>query len=367
MNIENIINEFQSSLPIEEAFCPPSSWYTNQEFYEAEKQLLLNEWQFVGASSKLVEAGDYFTGKFLNKPYIVVRDENKKLKAFLNICSHHGTCVARGTGNTKKFVCPYHGWTYNLSGEFKYRKQMGEIRNLEQRNLNLKEIPCDEFGPLVALNFNMQTTSEPPSKRFASLLTRLNDSGWGELEHVKTITYTIPCNWKVFVDNYLDGGYHVPHMHKGLTGQLDVQSYHSEVYEDYSVQTCGVAKKEKKVEGVDFQERLSSAPIYAWMFPNFMINRYGDWVDTNLVIPRSTGECDVVFEYFVSKDKAQDKDFLDKSFVASDKVQEEDIEVCKMVQDGLDSGSYNQGIYAPAFEKPMYQFHQKLSEQLKQL
>ena len=71
------------------------------------------------------------------------------------------------------------------------------------------------------------------------------------------------CNWKVFVDNYLDGGYHVDHLHPGLTSNLDLTSYRTKVAPLYSIQ---------EVEGLG-DRRVGQSALYVYMYPNLMINR----------------------------------------------------------------------------------------------
>ena len=101
---------------------------------------------------------------------------------------------------------------------------------------------------------------------------------WMEMEtpsFVARRVYELDCNWKVFVDNYLDGGYHVPHMHKGLNAKLESSEYASRLGDIYSVQSCPAAG----------DDRLGERAHYLWVYPNFMANRYGRWMDTNLVLP----------------------------------------------------------------------------------
>jgi choline monooxygenase len=87
-----------------------------------------------------------------------------------------------------------------------------------------------------------------------------------------------------------------------------------------------------------------------------MINRYGDWMDTNLAVPLGPNKTCIIFDYF----HITSPENVETSLKASDKVQKEDMEICDMVQEGLNSGVYIQGVYAPQFEKPMYHFHKLL-------
>ena len=87
-----------------------------------------------------------FRSLFMGWPYLVTKTEHGELQAFYNVCSHHGTCVASGEGRAKQFVCPYHGWTYGLTGELKKAPRAGAMQSLQSRNLNLKGLPVDKNG-----------------------------------------------------------------------------------------------------------------------------------------------------------------------------------------------------------------------------
>ena len=172
--------------------------------------------------------------------------------------------------------------------------------------------------------------------------------------------YELDCNWKVFVDNYLDGGYHVPVLHEALAGQLDLSEYRSELFERWNLQSCpGAAVR----EGGDLAERLGEAALYAWVHPNVMLNRYGPVLDTNVVLPLGHDRCLVAIDYWF-EEGSDSQDFVDRCLEASDRVQREDVEICASVQRGLRSSAYDRGRYAPAFEAPMLHFHRLLAEDL---
>ena len=150
------------------------------------------------------------------------------------------------------------------------------------------------------------------------------------------------------MDNYLDGGYHVPHMHPGLSENLDLNSYTTTLGDHWSMQACGGQE----------DERVGDQADYAWVYPNFMLDRYGPWLNTIHVIPTGVDQCLTTIDYYF--DGIPESSVLEASLAQSDQVQQEDIAICKMVQTGLGSGVYDQGIYAPRFEGSMFQFHQYL-------
>src|SRR5581483_8055003 len=99
---------------------------------------------------------------------------------------------------------------------------------------------------------------------------------------------------KVYVDNYLDGGYHVHTVHPGLADDLDYAHYRTEVHGHTSVQTSPLRPAEGAVGSV----RGGDLAQYWWVFPNFMLNLYRGVMDTNLVLPLGPERCRVVFDFF---------------------------------------------------------------------
>jgi len=360
--LEKCLNQFNPDLPLQEAFTPPASWYTQADFLKLEGDRVFNSsWLFAGRADQAANPGDYFTGTILNRPYVVTRNEEHELQAFYNVCSHHGTCVARGAGKTEQLVCPYHGWTYSLSGKLNKAPKAGDIKQRMAMGLNLKPICVQNWGPFIFIRFAREGVSlEDQLKGFHEQFPM---KMLENLDFVHRQSYEIPCNWKVFVDNYLDGGYHVPFMHKGLSAQLNLNSYRTEMGEWWSLQSCGSSSDEGTDHEDDFRERLGDRALYAWIYPHFMINRYGKWMDVNIVLPINENRCLTLFDYYYDGEIQEEE--LSRALKASDRVQQEDMDICNMVQTGLNSGAYNKGIYAPRFEAPMYHFHRLLLKSLR--
>ena len=170
INLAEEIRRFQAEDPIESAATPPASWYTSEQFLDLEKDSLFRkQWIFVGRQDQLQQPGDYFSGTFLGWPYVVVLDDEQVPRAFYNICSHHGTCVATGEGSAEQFVCPYHGWTYDRQGKLTSAPLAGALESLKERNLDLKPITVSRWGPFLALHFGTPATPLQASTRTTSV------------------------------------------------------------------------------------------------------------------------------------------------------------------------------------------------------
>jgi choline monooxygenase len=162
--------------------------------------------------------------------------------------------------------------------------------------------------------------------------------------------YFVDCNWKVFVDNYLDGGYHVPYLHHDLDSMLDYTTYTIENGERHCLQASAHATRGRA--------------LYYWVYPNFMINWYGTAMDTNLVVPRGVDRTEVIFDfYFADVSDAARADNL-ASMAASEQIQDEDVAICVSVQRGLRSRAYTTGRLSPRREAGEHLFHRLVHRDL---
>lgn len=358
--LDDQLNGFDPTVPIEAAWLPPSSWYTERAVFEVERDTVFkNGWLIAARDDQLREPGSFVAGRVANEPYVVARGDDGQLRAFYNVCRHHAAQVMIGEGTTDTFVCPYHGWTYALDGRLVSAPELGGVQDFDRECFGLKPMHVEQWGPFVFIS--MADTPPPLADNLTELLSRLTAMNTSSLRFIERRSYTIKCNWKVYVDNYLDGGYHVAYAHKGLASQLDLSSYRTEIFDRYSIQS-GAGGGDGG--GADFTERIGSSVLYAWVYPNFMINRYGQIMDTNWVLPRGHDETEVVFDYYFADGHGDDEDFVARSLEASDVVQQEDVTICESVQRGLESSSYDKGRYSVKREMGEYHFHQLLAADL---
>src|SRR5262249_49560819 len=171
--------------------------------------------------------------------------------------------------------------------------------------------------------------------------------------------YELACNWKVFIDNYLDGGYHINTVHPTLAGALDYSQYRTELFKHSSVQRSPLKASD---DAALSKVRTGDEAQYWWVFPNFIVNLYQGVMDTNLVLPLGPARCRVIFDFYFAADKSAD--FIAQSIAVADQVQREDIGISEDVQRGLASRSYNTGRFSVRREAGGYHFHQLLARAL---
>lgn len=347
MNRDSLL--FDPDVPLARAETPPKEWYRDPAILEAERERVFSSrWLYVARADMLEAPGSYVSALLGDDPIVVTRDLDGTLHALANSCRHHGTRVAEGCGKVHALTCPYHGWTYGLDGRLLRAPDAGGI-HMDRAAMALPRLSVDTFGPLIFCRDGDEGPSL--SDYLGPIAARL-----GPLETLRFYErriYPIECNWKVYSDNYLDGGYHIAHLHRGLADQLALDSYRTELLPNGSIQTCG---------GDD--ARIGAAATYAYVYPNLMLNRYGRCFDINLVRPTGPETCEVVFDWYFESGAGDDPLDRAASVAQSEQVQREDIDVSKKVQEGLRSRFYQRGRYAPACEAGMHQFHSMLARDL---
>jgi choline monooxygenase len=363
------VEAFDPLVPIERAWTPPSAWYTSDAIATLERaSVFRHSWQPVARREQLAEPTSYVAGCLAGEPYVVVRDREGTLRAFYNTCRHKGREVVMGEGRADQLVCGYHAWRYDLDGSLKSAPRMAGIEAFDRQAMSLVPLRVEIWGPWVFINHDPDAA--PLVTSIAGLDAELKRGGWGALRFAGKRSWTIACNWKVYVDNYLDGGYHIAHMHPTLDAQLDMTQYRTECFDRHSVQTCPPARAADERIAFSADARIGALAIYAWLYPNFMLNRYGPCLDSNHVVPLDAGHCRVDYEfYFIDgADDASGTDsrfhgraFTRDSIAQSDVTQREDIDICESVQRGLASSSYERGRYAPRVEVGEHHFHRLLA------
>ncbi|MBS0224064.1 MAG: aromatic ring-hydroxylating dioxygenase subunit alpha [Proteobacteria bacterium] len=197
--------------PVDEAETLPTTSYYSEEFYKAEvDKLFMKVWNFVGRDDCVPKPGDYFTIDFAGVPIILTRDQSNRVRAFANTCRHRGCQIVEGSGNSKALVCPYHGWTYGLSGELLAAPEMQLTKNFDRGDYGLKPIRLETWEGFLFVNFDPAAGSL--MEYLGDLPERLRSYNFADMKMTRRKEYMLACNWKIYVENAMEA-YHVPMVH----------------------------------------------------------------------------------------------------------------------------------------------------------
>jgi len=353
------VNRISNSLidgAVERAFTLPSEYYVDPGYLEQEKQRLFwKTWQVIGYREQVAKPGDFFTFDLLGEPLLVVRGNDGALRGFYNVCRHRAGPPADGCGSRKVFRCGYHGWTYGLDGQLLNAPEMEGVCDLDSRQFALRPIHVDEWAGLVFVN--LEPKADPLLAELRELPEQTAKFGLDKMRFYKRNDYLMECNWKVYIDNYLEG-YHLPSVHPSLNRELDYSQYATTTFARHSLQFSPIRGPENEAS-VQRRYRQSQGDLsaeYFWVFPNWMLNCYPDNMSLNIVLPLGVERAVAIFLWFFPE-PVLTTDAPETTFRFSDEIQLEDGHICEVVHRNLKSRSYDRGRYSAKLEKGVHHFH----------
>jgi choline monooxygenase len=366
LSLKQIIDSYDPNASLDRAFTIPATWYTSEELYQLElKSVFAYSWQMVARIDQVSKPGQYATADIAGEPIVVVRGNDNILRGFFNVCRHHAAAVmTEAEGTAPQLRCPYHGWTYSLSGELKGTPDFAGVCDFDRSQNGLLPVATAVWEQWVFVKTGRKGGTDESLVDFlgADLISQIQPLNLKTLHWFERRHYHFDCNWKVFVDNYLDGGYHVPHLHKGLDSVLDYSNYKIENGARFCLQSSPIVSEGAEPE--TGAVRQGERALYYWLYPNFMINWYSGALDTNLVIPRGVDRTEVVFDFYFPDVSEPARERNLRSIAVGQRIQDEDTEICKSVQRGLNSRAYDAGRLSVRREAGEHLFHRLLAADL---
>ena len=344
---------------IARAWTLPAGVYTDPIVLPREQEkIFARTWQPVGRTEQVQNPGDYFTASVAGEPLLVVRGNGGELRAFYNVCRHRAGPPAEGCGTRKVFRCGYHGWTYGLDGGLISAPEFEGVEDFRPETFGLLPVRAEEWLGLVFVN--LDENAPALADALDDLPRQAARTGLERMKLVERREYVVLCNWKVYVDNFLEG-YHLPSVHPSLNRELDYNSYSTETHASYSRQWSPI--RPAQGAGERRYERAGGDTVadYFWIFPNWMLNCYPDNVSLNIVLPLGHDRTIVVFEWYFPPETLA-TDAPQKTIRFSDEIQLEDGAICEKVQRNLHSRSYTRGRFSVKQERCVHHFH-RLYEQ----
>jgi len=354
--------------PLARASTLPSRFYTDPSIYDRDVERIFGRtWQLVARADELARVGDFVPAMVVDEPVVVTHGLDGQLRAFYNVCRHRAGQVALSRGNRKSLQCHYHGWTYGLDGALRACPEMEESEEFRKEDFGLQPVRVDRWGPFVFVCLDPEAPALAEVMR--AIGSEVADAGYDvdRMRLVERREYVIACNWKVYVDNYLEG-YHLPIAHPQLFKELDYDAYRVEEHRYYSKQYAPI-RELKPGEELGRDRRYVRMPgqeenaLYYWLFPNTMFNIYQDNMSSNVILPLGPDRTLTVFEWFFAEPgTGPGWESMQRTIAFSDEIQQEDIVICEQVQRGLRSRSYDAGRFSAKRENGVYHFQNLVRE-----
>ena len=372
----------------------PVEAYTYQEWFDKEQKYIFSRtWQFAGFVEDLKESGDYLTVQAGLNNILVIYTEDKQLKAFHNVCRHRGTQLLRAIGKTKKVItCPYHDWTYNLDGKLcgvpEYKTQ---FQGLDKNKLCLHKASVGVWRGMIFVHPD-RNPPETLSSCFGIVEPYLGAHQPEKLVEYKETRsrHEINANWKIVVENYIDG-YHLAHLHSKTLYMYDHRKQqtgfagnHFHFYEPLAKSYGKDIKNNSPYPLIDHVPLEKIGAYVPMLFPNLGLSETESTWSIFHIIPIAPDKCVVEIRtklmdisswdfmvqewksanYFQSFEGDKYKTGDKNDPMASGDFMTEDIYVCEQQQKSFRSPYYSVGAIAKDLEQSVYQYQRNIKNYL---
>ena len=336
--------------------------YTGGDWYDFEQRAIFaRSWQWVCHAEKLRQPGAYVTIEIAGQPICVVRDREGQLRAFYNVCKHRAHALLSGEGQTTRIMCPYHAWTYDLTGQLRRAPHTESLIDFDPSKICLDAVQVEEFCGFVYVNLDTGAASlaEQSGDLAKEIMHWAPDIG--DLTFGKRLTYDIASNWKNVVDNFLEC-YHCPTAHKDFCTLVDMDTYKVTTHGIYSSHMADAGKTANSAYSVDDAEVRTHAVW--WLWPNTCLMRYpgrSSMIVLN-IIPAGPDRTLETYDFYLETPEPTESE-LEAIRYIDEVLQVEDITLVESVQRGMNTPAFAQGriVHDPAgsgqSEHALHHFH----------
>lgn len=316
--------------------------YVDPAWQDADtKAIFARTWQWVCHVEKLSHSGSYVATEVAGMPIVIVRDRGGDLRAFYNVCKHRAHELLSGAGKVRSIVCPYHAWSYDLSGQLRGARFTESMETFDKSQICLDQVQVEEFCGFVYVN--LDPTAPSLRQQAPDLAAEIEE--WApdvaRLTHAKRLTFDVNTNWKNVIDNFLEC-YHCHVAHKEFVDLVDMDTYWVETHGIWSSHFAKAGTHENVAYDVADAEVRQHAVW--WLFPNTCLLRYPG--RSNFMVfqslpagPERTLE---TWDFYFDTPELTEAD-QDSARYIKDVLQVQDIAIVESVQRGMRTPAFNQG------------------------
>jgi len=329
------------------AWSLPARYYADPTVWELERRAIFaRDWQLFTHAAALAEPGSYVAETLAGYPIFVLRDRNGALRGFHNICRHRAARIlAEGEGHIEVLRCPYHGWAYDGTGRLKATPGFGESAGFDRAEYGLFPVRVETWRGLVFVN--LDGDAGPLAEGLGDMPRHAEPFPLESYRFCRRQTYDIDCNWKTYIDNYLEG-YHIPLLHPELNAAVEFRSYRVENGERICLHRANAR------DGAAYQG------LWLWRWPNQSFAVYASGMNFTRVLPLGPDRTRLAIDFFFADLSPAAAAANEKDMAATCRVVEEDFPICAAVQRNLGAGVYDRGPLSPRHEAGLGYFHDRV-------
>ncbi len=362
-------NYTKTLAPIDEAHPLPLNVYTSPEWYEREiETIFLKTWLVATREEEIPNPGDYVRLDVIGEPLIILRDREGVVRAVSAACRHRGSELVQGKGNCKKLVCPYHAWTYSLTGELLAAPSMADAKGFDKSQHNLPTVRAETWAGFVFINFD--PAAKPLLDSLGGLPDRFRQYRMEDMKVTKKWENRFNANWKIWVENSREG-YHVRTVHRGTLNAYypgaKVEKFSSEgVPGVYEVNTSDnenglYVPRNKTLPFIDgLSDDDQECTHFLIFYPHLLLNLPPDRITFHQYFPEGPEWTRIVtwccFPQSTIDREDFEKEAEDKYYPPMELFIEEDKGICELVQRGIVGRLARPGRFSPSEEKTVHEF-----------
>lgn len=366
---------------VESARWLPARAYSDPAIAQVEVERIFRPaWHCVALTEQLRKPGDYVSARLLGDRVLVVMDHDRRVRVLRNVCLHRGMWLAKGAGNASTLKCPYHCWTYDLTGQLINAPGMDKTAGFRVDELKLEELRCEIWQCFVMATLDPTIESYSTSLQARELDEILEPWGLCELNVLLEQKYDVSAwNWKIMGENGMEG-YHVmgTHLHsaQGMipvsrlkmrrSREQAVSSGWTELWHGYSDEW--LKKYSAPPKAPDNPPPIGGLPKWAYEANVFLNTFTGapslslspEGVMSYMYERTDEGTTNLVWRLHAPsslKDWDGFDEFIEWKSKLIDQIQEEDEAACRGAMEGITSGYWTPTKYSH-LETSIYHFHQ---------
>ena len=344
----------------------PAAAYTSEAFFAIENERIFREsWVFAGFAHELDRTGDVAPVTVAGQPVLLVRDPERRIRAFHNVCRHRCLKLVDTPGNVGRAIrCPYHSWTYGLDGALHVAPYFGgrEPRTVpagfDRGQHGLVPVRSATWHDWVFVN--LDGAAAPFEDFVAPLQRRLDGLDLAGIHHLVTIDFgEVAANWKLLIENFIEP-YHVQFVHSTTTEQPLTDHY---TVNEPGCLGCAVDISAEATEA----NTLSADSRFLTLFPNFVFGLYlPDQIGVHLDVPLAPGRTlqrRAIYSLGPEPESAGCTEQLAKLW---HDVHLEDHAICERLQQGRASdAAAGGGVLSPVWEDSVRSFQELVVSRLR--
>lgn len=336
-------------------FSLPGWIYTDREFFDLEMERIIRpSWQIVCHVNEIANPGDYQTIDYLGESVVVIRGEDRQVRAFTNVCRHRAMRLVEGpSGCARKLVCPYHAWTFESDGRLSGVPMKSEYPALRLEDNGLATVAHEVWHGFVFVN--LAPAGFPSvAQMMAPFEDEVAQYRFEDMQRMAPVrTRPRSVNWKNVGDNYSDN-LHIPVSHDGLT-RLFGRTYriepfgwadrlHGTVVEDERQNFWEKVYRRHMPRVGHLSDEAHKLWLYYKLWPNMAFDIYADQIDFMQWLPISPTECLLrEVAYALPDPRREMKVVRYANWRINRVVNAEDTWLITRVQQGMASKSYGSG------------------------